>query len=72
MKKLGVYISEPLSPDEADAPFAEPATFVLRPDGAVQIAAISNGPAARPDLAELLDGMIFTLENDRPARGMYV
>ena len=72
MKKLGVYISEPLSPDEADAPFSEPAVFVLRPDGAVQIAAISNGPAARPDLAELLDGMIFTIENDRPARGMYV
>ena len=72
MKKLGLYISEPLSPDEADGPFAEPATFILRPDGAVQIAAISNGPAARPDLTELLDGMIFTIENDRPARGMFV
>lgn len=72
MRKLGLYISEPLSPDEADGLFAEPATFVLRPDGAVQIAAISNGPAARPDLAELLDGMIFTIDNDRPARGMAV
>lgn len=72
MRKLGVYISDPLSPDEADGRFAEPATFVLRPDGAVQIAAISNGPAARPDLAELLDGMIFTIDNDRPARGMVV
>jgi len=29
-------------------------------------------PAARPDLAELLDGMIFTIDNDRPARGMVV
>ena len=72
MQKLGVYMSEPLSPDEADGVFAEPATFILRPDGAVQIAAVSNGPAARPDLAELLDGMIFTIENDRPARGMAV
>ena len=72
MRKLGVYISDPLSPDEADGRFAEPAVFVLRPDGAVQIASISNGPAARPDLAELLDGMIFTIENDRPARGMVV
>ena len=70
MKKLGLYISDPLSPDEADGRFAEPATFVLRPDGAVQIACLSNGPAARPDLAELLDGMIFTIDNDRPARGM--
>ena len=72
MKKLGVYISDPLSPDEADGRFSEPAVFVLRTDGAVQIASISNGPAARPDLAELLDGMIFTIENDRPARGMVV
>lgn len=72
MRKLGVYMSEPLSPDEADGVFSEPALFVLRPDGAVQISALSNGPAARPDLAELLDGMIFTIDNDRPARGMAV
>jgi len=69
MRKLGVYISDPLSPDEADGRFAEPAVFVLRPDGTVQIAAISNGPSARPDLAELLDGMIFTIDNGKPARG---
>lgn len=71
MKKLGVYISEPLSANEADGPFSEPAVFCLRPDGSVQIVALSNGPAARPDLAELLDGMIFTIENERPARGTY-
>lgn len=70
MQRLGVYISDPLSPDEADGRFSEPAVFCLRPDGAVQISAISNGPSARPDLAELLDGMIFTIDNDRPARGM--
>ena len=72
MRKLGLYISEPLSPDEADGRFAEPGVFVLRDNGEVQIATVSNGPAARPDLAELLDGMIFTIENDRPARGMVV
>ena len=55
--------------DEADGIFAEPGVFVIRPDGSVQIVAISNGPAARPDLAELLDGSIFNLENDRPYRG---
>lgn len=70
MRAWGLYISDPLSPDEADGRFAEPAVFCLRPDGTVQIAAISNGPAARPDLAELLDGMVFTIKNDRPARGM--
>jgi hypothetical protein len=70
MQRLGLYISDPLSPDEAPARFAEPAVFCLRPDATVQIAALSNGPSARPDLAELLDGMDFTIKNDRPARGM--
>jgi hypothetical protein len=30
---------------------------------------ISNGPAARPDLEELFDGMRFNIDNDRPERG---
>jgi hypothetical protein len=30
---------------------------------------ISNGPAARPDLEELLDGMTFNIEKDCPTRG---
>ena len=72
MRKLGLYISEPLSPDEADGTFAEPAVFVVRPTGLVQIVSLSNGPAARPDLAELLDGSIFNLANDRPYRGTVV
>ena len=33
MQKLGVYISDPLSPDETDRRFAEPAVFCVRPDG---------------------------------------
>ncbi len=70
MVQLGLYVSEPLTPDETDRRFAEPAVFCLRPDGTVQIAAISNGPSARPDLAALLDGMKFTIEHDKPARGM--
>ncbi len=72
MERLGLYISDPLSPDEADQRFAEPAVFCIRPDNTVQIAAISNGPSARPDLAELLDGMQFTIEHDKPARGMVI
>jgi len=69
MRQMGLYISDPLSGTETDRRFAEPAVFCIRPDGTVQIAALSNGPAARPDLDELLDGMIFTIKNDRPARG---
>lgn len=69
MALLGVYVTAPLSPEEADANFAEPGTFVLRADGSQIVVAISNGPAARPDLGELLDGMIFNKKNDRPHRG---
>ena len=69
MRTLGVYISEPLSPEETDRRFAEPAVFCIRPDGVIQIVCLSNGPAARPDLAELLDGMQFNIAHNRPARG---
>lgn len=69
METLGLYVTEPLSPNETDRRFAEPSTFVIRPDGSLLLAAISNGPSARPELSELLDGMIFTKDNDRPPRG---
>lgn len=69
METLGLYVTEPLSPSETDRRFAEPGTYVIRPDGSLIVVALSNGPAARPELAELLDGMIFNKTNDRPARG---
>lgn len=70
MRALGLYVSEPLSPDEADGLFAEPGAFAIRPDGSLMLADISNGPGARPDLEELLDGMTFNITNDRPTRGL--
>ena len=69
MNTLGVYVTEPLSSSEAERPFAEPGTFVIRPDGSLLLISISNGPSARPELTELLNGMVFTKENDRPPRG---
>ena len=33
MRELGLYISDPRSPQETDRPFAEPATFAINPDG---------------------------------------
>ena len=69
MASLGLYVSDPLSETETDRRFAEPGTFVIRPDGRLLLVAISNGPSARPDLAELLDGMVFTKTNNRPPRG---
>lgn len=69
MRSLGLYVSDPLSDAETDARFAEPGTFAIRPDGTLMLADISNGPSARPDLADLLDGMRFNIENNRPVRG---
>lgn len=69
MRSLGLYVSEPLSEAETTEIFAEPGAFAIRPDGSLMLAEISNGPAARPDLEELLDGMRFNIENDRPVRG---
>jgi peroxiredoxin len=70
MRDLGVYVSDPLSEAETTTRFAEPGTFAMRPDGTLMLVDISNGPASRPDLEELLDGMIFNIENDRPIRGL--
>lgn len=69
MATLGLYVTEPLSGAETDRRFAEPGTYVIRPDGSILLISISNGPSARPELSELLDGMIFTKDNDRPPRG---
>ncbi|WP_299725367.1 redoxin domain-containing protein [uncultured Tateyamaria sp.] len=69
MRALGLYVSDPLSEAETTHRFAEPGAFGIRPDGSLMLVNISNGPAARPDLDELLDGMIFNIENDRPVRG---
>jgi len=70
MDTLGLYVTDPLSPEETDRRFAEPGVFGLRPDGSLILFSISNGPAARPDLAEFLDGMIFNKTNNRPTRGL--
>lgn len=69
MRQLGLYVSEPLSEAETTEIFAEPGAFGIRPDGTLMLVDISNGPAARPDLEELLDGMIFNITNNRPVRG---
>lgn len=69
MRSIGLYVSEPLSEAETTDLFAEPGAFAIRPNGTLMLVDISNGPAARPDLEELLDGMKFNIDNDRPERG---
>lgn len=70
MNTLGLYVSDLLSPDETDRRFAEPGALGFRPSGELMLVDISNGPSARSDLDELLDGMIFNIEHDRPTRGL--
>jgi peroxiredoxin len=69
MRRLGLYISDPRSPQETDRPFAEPAIFAINPDGNVQVVDISNAPFSRPDLASLLSGLKFVQEKQYPVRG---
>ncbi|MTI11733.1 redoxin domain-containing protein [Sansalvadorimonas verongulae] len=74
MQQLGLYISEPRSSQEADAPFAEPGLFVVNEQGAVQIIDIANAPFTRPDLDALLMGLGFIKNpaNNYPIRGTFV
>ncbi|MDQ2778926.1 MAG: AhpC/TSA family protein [Pseudomonadota bacterium] len=69
MRTLGVYISNPRSPEETDRPFSEPAVFVINPEGKVQIVDVSNAPFARPDLGGLLKGLQFVMSKRYPVRG---
>lgn len=69
MQALGLYVSQPRSPKETDRPFAEPALFLVRPDQRLQIACVSNAPWARPDLAQIADGLDWIQKNDYPVRG---
>ena len=69
MRRLGLYISEPRSPQETDRPFAEPGLFVINPEGKTHIVDISNAPFARPDLQGVLSGLKMIREKAYPIRG---
>ena len=73
MRALGLYISQPRSPQETDAPFAEPGLFVVNAEGLLQVVDIANAPFARPPLANLVQGLGFIKnpENKYPIRGTH-
>lgn len=71
MRELGLYVSDPRSPQETDQPFAEPALFVINDEGLIQIVDLSNAPFARPDLQSLLNGVKFVRDNGYPIRGTH-
>lgn len=69
MHALGLYISEPRSPQESDRPFPEPALFITNPAGKLQIVDVSNAPFARPELNSVLSGLKFVQQKNYPIRG---
>lgn len=71
MDTLGVYVSDPRSPQETDQPFPEPGLFVVNGDGAIQMVDVSNAPFLRPDLESVVKGIAFVRSNDYPIRGMH-
>ena len=71
MSALGLYISDPRSPQETDRPFPEPGVFVINPDGVIQMVDGSNVPFMRPDLEGVLAGIQFHRENGFPIRGTH-
>lgn len=71
MRELGLYISEPRSPEETDRPFPEPGLFVINPAGKIHIVDVSNAPFARPDLHDVLNGLRFIQDRHYPIRGTF-
>lgn len=71
MEALGLYISDPRSPQETDHPFAEPGLFVINGEGTLQVVDLSNNPFVRPELATLVRGLAWIRDpkNDYPIRG---
>ncbi len=71
MQSLGLWISEPRSPEETDRPFAEPGLFAINEEGRLHLVDQSNTPFNRADLGELLETVEWIRENDYPIRGTY-
>ena len=71
MQALGLYISAPRSPPETDHNFPEPGLFYVDADGVLSLVDISNAPFMRPDLQQVLDGILFAREKGFPIRGRH-
>lgn len=68
MRKLGLYVTEPLA-HETDRPFPEPGLFLVDKAGNAHIIEIANAPFVRPDPALILRGLAVIRTRDYPIRG---
>ncbi|WP_218352513.1 redoxin domain-containing protein [Alteromonas lipotrueiana] len=73
LQQLGVYVSDPRSPEETDHPFAEPGLFVVNQEGKILAVDVANNPFCRPDIETLVNGLQFVKDpdNDYPIRGTH-
>ena len=71
MRRWGVYVSRPLSPDEATNLYAEPALFLVNPAGLLHVLVYSNASFARPDLKQIVQGIKMIQDKKMPIRGTY-
>lgn len=67
-EELGLFISEGVKDGEPEI-FAEPAMFLVRPNGELYASWIQSMPFARPALDDLLSGIETILNKDYPPRG---
>ena len=68
-REYGLYISEKREGSKEPDVFSEPGLFVVKPDGTLHFAVVQSAPFTRPDLDDLLEGLMFTIEKDYPTRG---
>lgn len=73
MQTLGLYISSPRHGMDAEAPFAEPALFVVNETGELRMVDIASVPFFRPQLPAILGGLKFMrgMTGSFPASGTY-
>lgn len=71
MRRWGLYISRPLSPDETVNLFSEPAVFLVNPAGLIHAMVYSNATFARPDLKQIIQGIKMVQDQKMPIRGTF-
>ena len=68
-REFGLYISEKREGSKEPDVFSEPGLFVVNSDGTLHFTVVQSAPFTRPDLDDLLEGLMFTIEKDYPTRG---
>lgn len=74
-REWGLYISTSRGKTsigiEEPALFSEPGVFLIKPDQTIYYLSVQSMPFVRPNFAEMLQALDFTIKHDYPARGEY-